>query len=241
MADIEIKGTIVANDDKWIYEYFDIGAVCPKDVSGILREAAGEDVTIQINSGGGDVFAGNEIYYLLNGYQAKKTADIIFAASAATIIACAGDTVRAVPGAQYMIHNVSSMQSGDHRDMDHMAQILRNANRSICNIYRLKTGLSEKELLKLMNEETWMDATKAREHGFVDEIIGDNGMLSTVQPLGLYNSTAQILSEEVKEKIRNTVKNPASLGNRAGADFFIQQETLKLLRMRGETRNEKKI
>lgn len=235
MPDIEVKGTVVSNDDVWIYDWFEIENVSPNKIKKALEGAKGQDITVQINSGGGDVFAGNEIYYLISSYKGKKTVDIVgLAASAATIIACAGDTVRAAPGAQYMIHNVSSMQSGDYRDMDHMSDILKNANKSISNIYQLKTGKSEKELLKLMNDETWMDATKAKEYGFVDEIIGDNGTLS--RPLSIYNSTAQILSDEVKEKIRNTVKNPDS--QKGNSDFLVAQENLNLLRMRGEVKHE---
>lgn len=233
MPDVEIKGTIVTNDDKWIYDWFEIQATCPKDIQKALADADGKDVTIQINSGGGDVFAGNEIYYLIKSYKGKKTIDIVgFAASAATIIACAGDTVRAVPGVQYMIHNVSCGAQGDYHDMEKTSEILQNANKSISNIYRLKTGMSEAALLAFMDKETWLDATKAKEYGFIDEIIGDTGELS--KPLTLYNSTAQILSEEVKQKIRNEVKNPN--GNETDSDFLMQKNKLNLLKLKGELR-----
>lgn len=233
MPDIDIKGTIVGNDDGWIYDYFGIQNVTPAKVKKALEDAKGQDVTIQINSGGGDVFAGNEIYYLIASHSGRKTVDIVgLAASAATIIACAGDTVRAVPGAQYMIHNVSSSQQGDYKAMDHMSEILKNANKTISNVYRLKTGMSEAELLQLMDREKWMDVTKAKECGFIDEIIGDNGTLAEAGTL--YNAYAQILSDEVKNKIRNTVKNPDS---DADSVFLIEQENLKLLKMRGEFKN----
>lgn len=206
--DIEVKGTIVPNDDAWIYDYFGIENTCPAKVREALEKAKGDKVTIQVNSGGGDVFAGTEIYYLISNYKGKTTVDIMsFAASAATIICCAGDSVRASPGAQYMIHNVSCGAYGDYNEMDHTSEILRNANKAISNIYRVKTGMSEAELLELMNKESWLDATKAKELGFVDEIIGDNGLLAS-RPLTIHNSVAQILSDEVKNTIRNTVRNP---------------------------------
>ena len=135
---------------------------------------------------------------------------------------------------QYMIHNVSCGAYGDYNEMDKTSEILQNANRSISNIYRLKTGMSEEELLGLMNEETWMDATRARDLGFVDEIIGDNGTLAR-RPLTLTNSFAKILDEEVKEKIRNTVKNPLQ-DAKTDADFLIQRNQLNLLRLKGEQR-----
>jgi enoyl-CoA hydratase/carnithine racemase len=134
-----------------------------------------------------------------------------------------------------MIHNVSCGAWGDYREMDHTSEVLQNANKSISNIYRIKTGLSEKDLLELMDKETWMDATKAKEFGFVDEIIGDGGKLED-KPLTLRNAAGgfcKILDEEVKEKIRNTVRKPATAME---ADFSIQRNKLNLLRLRGGQR-----
>lgn len=232
MEVIEIKGTIVDDDDKWIYDWCGITSVGPKSVRDAIEKADGDDITVQVNSGGGDVFAGNEMYYLLANYRGCVTVDIIgLAASAATIVSCAGARVRATPGAQYMIHNVSTSCDGDYRVMNHTSGVLVNANKSVSNIYRLKTGMQERELLKLMNEETWMDATRAMELGFIDEIIGDNGVLT--RPFSIYNSAAQILSEEVKEKIRNSVKKPD--GNEyTDVDILREKQKLNLLRMKGE-------
>lgn len=234
MPDIEIKGTIVDDDDGWIYDWFGIANTTAKKVKNGLEEAKGEAVTVKVNSGGGDLFAGNEIYYLLKAYRGWVTVDIMgLAASAATVICCAGNRVRANPGAQYMIHNVSCVAAGDYNAMDHASQVLQNANKAVSNIYQLKTGMSEQELLDLMNQESWMDATKAKEYGFVDEIIGDGGQLSQAVPV-LHNAAgryAKILDEEVKEKIRNTVKKPGT-----DADFSIQRNMLNLMRLRGGQR-----
>lgn len=234
--DIEVKGTIVSNDDAWIYDYFGIENTCPAKVREALEQAKGDKVTIQVNSGGGDIFAGTEIYYLISNYKGKTAVDIMgFAASAATIICCAGDTVRATPGAQYMIHNVSCSAYGDYNEMDHTSKILRNANKAISNIYRVKTGMSETELLELMNKESWMDATKAKELGFVDEIIGDNGLFNS-KPFTIHNSVAKILSDEVKNKIRASVKNPNAPDTpESGLD--VQKNRLELLRLKGEIKH----
>ena len=234
--DIEVKGTIVSNDDAWIYDYFEIENTCPAKIKKALAEANGEGVTIQVNSGGGDVFAGTEIYYLISDYKGKTTVDIVgFAASAATIICCAGDVVRATPGAQYMIHNVSCGAYGDYNEMDHTSDILRNANKAISNIYRVKTGMKEVALLELMNKETWMDATKAKELGFVDEIIGGNGLLGS-GPITIHNSIAKILSDEVKNKIRASVKNPSGQ-EKSAPDITMQKNRLELLRLKGELKH----
>ena len=221
MPNIEIKGTIVSNDDGWIYDYFGIENTTPKKIRDALAETD-KPVTVEINSGGGDLFAGNEIYYMLHERD-SVTVDIVgMAASAATIIACGGKTVRAVPGLQYMIHNVSCGAYGDYNEMDKTSEILQNANVSVSNIYQLKTGMSEKELLKLMNEESWFDAKRAKELGFIDEIIGENKKRT------LNNAFCQILSDEVKERIRSTVSNPEEL-----KDLEIKQKQLTLLKLKG--------
>lgn len=228
MARVEIKGTIVTNDDKWIYEWFGMEAVCPKDVMKSLRDAGGEDLQIEVNSGGGDIFAGNEIYYLIHEYNGKTTADIVgFAGSAATIICCAANRVRAVPGAMYMIHNVSGSGHGDYRALQHSSEVLKTANQSISNIYRMKTGMTDTELLALMDKESWMDAKTAKEKGFIDEIIGENGRL--------YNACfANVLPQEVLEKMRNMAPHQ----DKNNPDFLMQKNRLELLRLKGEMRNE---
>ena len=201
---ITINGTICSNDDKEIYDWLNMEAVCPRDVDKVLTGT--EDVTLLINSGGGDVMAGNEIYSALKRYEGKVTAEITgYAASAATIIACGADLVRANPGTQYMIHNVSTFAGGDKNDMESTAQILKTMDRSIANIYRLKTGMEIDELLAMMDSSSgnmgkWMDAVEAKKYGFIDEIIGDNGSLA--QPITIYNGFGTILGDEVKSSIR---------------------------------------
>lgn len=223
MPNIEIKGTIVSNDDGWIYDYFGIENTSPKKIRDALSESS-KPVTVEINSGGGDLFAGNEIYYMLHE-RGNVTVDIVgLCASAATIAACGGKTVRAIPGCQYMIHNVSCGAFGDYNEMDKTSEILQNANKAVSNIYQLRTGLSEEELLKLMNEETWMDAVRCKELHFIDEIIGESKKRT------LNNAFCQILSDEVKERIRATVSNPEEL-----KDLEIKQKQLNLLKLKGGT------
>jgi len=241
MKTIPIKGTIVSNDDKWIYDWFDIEAVCPKDVAKQLNEANGEDITVEINSGGGDVFAGNEIYYMFTQYKGNMSIDIVgFAGSAASIIAMAGKT-RIVPSGLMMIHNVSGNAQGDYHVMDKTSDVLKTANKAIANAYMTKTGLSQEKLLALMNEEKWMDAKEAVELGFVDEIINDNGKITKPPIKNLYNAMfVNILSPEVIEKVRNTIKNPDSIEGNAEPDFLMQkmQSQINLLKLKGERRYE---
>jgi ATP-dependent Clp protease protease subunit len=197
MAKVTIKGVIVGDDEKWIYDWFGIQATSPRDVAKEIAAANGGDLEVDINSGGGSVFAGSEIYTALKSYTGNVTVRILgIAASAASVIAMAGKKVTISPTAQIMIHNVSSRQEGDHRNMEHMAKVLRGADETIANAYMLKTGMTQDEILALMGEETWMTPQKALEHGFVDEVM--------FQEIKLAASYCNMLPAEVVEKMRNT-------------------------------------
>lgn len=167
---INVKGTVVSDDDAWIYNWFGIEAVSPNAISAALAEANGDDVVIRINSNGGDIFAGSEIYDLISSYGGNVLIRIVgMAASAASVIAMAAESEIAPTGLM-MIHNVQSGTHGDYREMEHSAEVLREANRSIMLAYREKTGMSEDELLSLMDNETFMSADTAIEFGFVDKM-----------------------------------------------------------------------
>src|SRR5690606_38566253 len=124
------------NDDKWIYEWFGLEATSPKDITDVIEKLDGEDLEIEINSPGGNVFAGSEIYTALKNYPGKVTINIVgLAASAASVAAMSGDVVRISPTAQIMIHNARNRQEGDYRAMQHSAEVLENVNKSIANAY----------------------------------------------------------------------------------------------------------
>lgn len=209
MAKVNVKGTIVDSEDKWIYEWFDMEATCPKDIEKAIDNANGEDLEIYINSGGGSVFAGSEIYTLLKDYKGNSIVKIVgIAGSAASVIAMAGKKIVMSPTAQIMIHNVSCRSAGDYRDMKHTAEILENANKAICNAYVLKTEMKQEELLDLMNNETWLNAQKAKEYGFIDEVMFDEGKQLTNN---INNS--MLLPDEVINKIRNLLNENKKQNN----------------------------
>ena len=169
MKVIPIKGTIVSNNDSWIYDWFGWDYTAPKNVA--LPET-GEDIEVHINSGGGDVYAGSEIYTALRSYSGKVVVKIVgIAASVASVIAMAGDEVEISPTAQIMIHNVSSNVSGDHNALLHEAEVLEGFNKSIANAYIYKTGKALDDLLSLMDKTTWFDAESAVNQGFADKIM----------------------------------------------------------------------
>ena len=232
---INIKGPIVSNSDAWIYEWFGIEATSPQKVNDALEKANGEDIEVEINSGGGSVFAGSEIYTALKSYKGDVIVKIVgLAASAASVIAMAGNKVMMSPTAQIMIHNVSSRAEGDYRDMEHTADVLKNADNTIANAYRIKTGKTQEELLALMDKETWMTADKAKELGFVDEIMFEND-----SQLVASTDYSGMLPPEVINKIRNTIKNP-DIDMNNDSDILMQQSKAKLnlLKLKGEMNNE---
>ena len=134
--------------------------------------AGNGDITVWINSPGGDCVAAAQIYNMLTNYKGKVTVKIDgIAASAASVIAMAGDTVLVSPVSMLMIHNPATIAWGDHAQMQKAIDMLSEVKESIINAYVLKTGLSRPKLSHLMDAETWMDANKAVELGFADEIM----------------------------------------------------------------------
>ncbi|MBF0843013.1 Clp protease ClpP, partial [Streptococcus danieliae] len=163
MTKIEIKGTIVSDSHAYIYQYFGIPYTSPASV--VLPDN-GEDVLVEINSGGGEVFAGSEIFTKLKAYQGKVTAQVVgLAASAASFILMGADEIEISPTAQIMIHNAWSEAVGDSKDMLHEAGVLEGINQSIMKAYMMKSDLTEAELHDLMDSETWMGADRAIELG----------------------------------------------------------------------------
>lgn len=130
------------------------------------------DITLWINSPGGDCVAAAQIYNMLSEYPGKVTVKIDgIAASAASVIAMAGSDVQMSPVSMMMIHNPATIAWGDHTEMKKAMELLDAVKESIINAYVLKTGQSRAKLSHLMDAETWMDANKAVELGFADGIL----------------------------------------------------------------------
>ena len=130
------------------------------------------NITVWINSPGGDVFAAAQIYNMLMDYTGQVTVKIDgLAASAASVIAMAGGEVHMSPVSMLMVHNPATIAIGDSEEMLRAKALLDEVKESIINAYELKTGLSRTRLSHLMNDETWMNAHKAVELGFADKIM----------------------------------------------------------------------
>ena len=135
-------------------------------------EAEEGDVTVWINSPGGNVFAAAEIYTMLKDYAGKVTVKVAsLAASAASVVAMAGDTVQMSPTALLMLHDPSTVAMGNTRDMEKAIAALNEVKEAIVNAYAAKSGLRRGRIADLMSEETWLNAKKAVELGFADEVL----------------------------------------------------------------------
>ena len=130
------------------------------------------DFTLWINSPGGNVFAAAEIYTMIRDYPGNVTVRIAsIAASAASVVAMAGNLVQISPTGLLMIHDPSTIAMGNAKDMEKAITTLNEVKESIINAYAFKTGLSRNRISKLMSDETWLNAKKAVELGFADEIL----------------------------------------------------------------------
>ena len=171
--------------------------VTPKIFRDELMSGEG-DITVWINSPGGDCIAAAQIYNMLLEYKGNVTIKIDgIAASAASVVAMAGNKVIMSPVSMLMIHNPMTMDAGDTTEMKKAISMLTEVKESIINAYELKTGMNRDKIAKLMDAETWMDANKAVELGFADEILSRE---SSVKPSAMMYSE-NVVSRKLWNKI----------------------------------------
>lgn len=169
-ADGEIEVLGVIGEDPW-------GGECTtaKMVKDQLKSIGKAPVLVTINSPGGDAFEGIAIYNLLREHAGKVTVNVLgLAASAASIIAMAGDTIRMGEGAFLMIHSSSGLVMGNQQDMREFADLLQSIDDSVANLYAARTGKSVAAITEMMEKETWLSAGEAIKSGFADTSISDD-------------------------------------------------------------------
>lgn len=156
----------VIGEDSW-----DGSGFSAKRMAGALRSVGGNAVTVNINSPGGDLFDGIAIYNLLREHPAKVTVQVMgWAASAASIIAMAGDEIRMGLGTFMMVHNAWGMVIGNRHDMREGAELFEQFDSAIGDIYAARSGLKRAEISSLMDAETFMGAADAVAKGFADSV-----------------------------------------------------------------------
>lgn len=190
----------------------------PKKFADTLQSCSGRDLVIRINSGGGDVFAAQAIYNLLRTYDGAKTVRIDgLAASAATVVACAGDSVIMPDNALFMIHNPACLlwDYYDAQDLAGMVERLETVKQIIVNVYLKRVGnaLSEEEIRQMMDAETWMTADEAQNYGFVDQLDDEASVTNSLRDGTLFvNSIPCNLSRFRNQKGIQKVLNQKKKG-----------------------------
>lgn len=200
-----LNGTIA--EDSWFDD-----EVTPQIFKDELNSGTG-NITVYINSYGGDCVAAAQIYNMLTNYNGKVTIKIDgIAASAASVIAMAGDKVLMSPVSVIMIHNPLIMVCGDHKEMEKAIDMLAEVKESIINAYEYKTGLSRAKLSHLMESETWMNANKAVELGFADGISekADNAPIADAVMFS-QRAVSNALMNKLNAKYKPTVTKQAEI------------------------------
>ena len=197
---LELYGTIA--EESWFDD-----DITPRMFKDELNSGSG-DITVWINSPGGDCVAASQIYTMLMDYKGNVTVKIDgIAASAASVIAMAGTKVLMAPTALMMIHNPMTGAFGDHEDMQKAIEMLNEVKESIINAYEIRTNLSRAKLSHLMSSETWMNAKKAIELGFADEILTDEKTVADVPAFAFSSKAVELaLINKITAKAKPVVK-----------------------------------
>ena len=185
-AEITLYGDVLDSlpRDWWTNEVIEGQYITPEGFMDDLAAVRGKsEVVIKLNSCGGDVYTGIAIHNALKGLSGHKTVIVEgIAASAASVIACAGDEVQVYPGSIMMIHGVSTMFADwmTLADLKKAVKSVDAVERSLAAIYSTKTGIEEEAVRNMMANELWMTGAQAIEKGFADTMLGDNGMTASL-------------------------------------------------------------
>ena len=191
-------------DDEWLADIFD--SKTAKQFKAELNSGTG-DISVWINSEGGDCFAAAEIYNALKAYRGKVTVKVdAVAFSAASVIAMAGDVVEISPVGLLMIHNPFSWTEGDSAEMRAAADMLDEVKETIINAYELKTKLPRKKLAQMMDDETFLHAQASVELGFADKIIGEANQQASQAKISSRRQVMNCIKAALKISRRNEDK-----------------------------------
>ena len=227
MKKTSIKGIIIPNDYQWIYDLFEVDATSPKKLAKDLEDADGDDVVVEVNSPGGYVTAGSELYTALRTYKGAVTIDVVGQAASAASVAAMARHNRIAPTATLMIHNVSmDGVSGDYHDMDKASATLQELTKSMANAYVDKTGMDRKQILKMMDEERTITADDAVKEGFIDELIPEAEEKVALNATAL-GERCSVIPESVIERISKLVNHQPE-----GADLAMAR--IKVLELESE-------
>lgn len=249
-AELYISGDIMDDLSKEFDEKIwglENSGTAPSSFRKELEEVKDKKLTVYIDSYGGDVFAASDIYTMLKEHKGEITVKITgVAASAASVIAMAGDKILMSSTAVMMIHNPSTVAMGDHNEMEKAAEVLDTIKNSIINAYHQKTGLPKNEISDLMEQETWFDCDTAIEKGFADGKIDETVIPQNVvedcikRKMVVYNSLKKPQFEEIKHKLQLPTENTdeQKVDNSASIEADLQE--LELLKLKNSLLGAKK-
>ncbi len=201
--------------------------ITPKKFKAELMESGG-DISVWINSPGGDVFAASQIYNMLKEYKGKVTVKVDgLAASAASVIAMAGDEILMSPVAMLMIHNPSTLIWGEEADMVKAKEMLAEVKESIVNAYELKTSLSRNKISKMMDMETWMSAKKAVELGFADKVLYEDTDSSIPVDNGFIFEKVTVVNSLINKFPKNQKEEPNNEDDASYRDLITRLNLIK--------------
>lgn len=192
VAAIKDSDTTISILDVIGEDYWSGTGVTANRISAALRSIGSQDITVRINSPGGDMFEGIAIYNLLRSHPAKVTVEVLgWAASAASIIAMAGDEIRMGLGSFMMVHNAWGLVIGNRHDMREAASLFDQFDAALADIYEARTGMARTDIEQLMDAETFMTAAQAFEKGFADAV--DDGVDTVINAKA--HASAQVRPE----------------------------------------------
>ncbi|MDU4960033.1 MAG: Clp protease ClpP [Sporomusaceae bacterium] len=199
--------------------------ITPKKFKAELTAAAG-DIAVWLNSPGGDVFAASQIYTMLKEYESKVTVKIDgIAASAASVIAMAGDEIVMSPVAMMMIHNPATVVFGEAADLASGIKLLNEVKESIINAYEQRTGLPRGKISNMMDAETWFSAQKAVELGFADKILYAPDAQDAAE--GFIFDRLTVTNAFLRKLPKDKEKSPAALAGTPHKELLTRLELLK--------------
>lgn len=226
-SEVRISGEIIDDEWVWLYNWYGIPYAAPNKFRKALSELNGQDITVWIDSPGGDVFAGIGIYTALMEHRGNVTVKIDGKAfSAASIIAMAGGEILMSPGSMMLVHNPWTYAEGEAKDMRHAADILDEVKEAIMNVYELRTGRTREEISAIMDEETPMAPKRAIEEEFADGMLYTeeveavkNHFMSTYRPaiMNSFNKSLE-MALEIKEKQKVEPEEVKELEPKEGKD-----------------------
>ncbi|MEH7088105.1 head maturation protease, ClpP-related [Priestia megaterium] len=229
-VELRIEGDIVSDSRAWIYEWFGEPAASPNAFRNELSQYKGQDITLWIDSYGGDVFAAAGIYNALKSHSGKITAKIDSKAmSAASVIAMAADEILMSPVGIMMIHNPLTGASGDMRDLRKAADVLDTVKETILNAYVAKTNKSRSTISALMDDETYMSASDAVKNGFADGIIGEEEEKSNVMNFSFNRFAIMNSANESMQKLLDFEKARQAAAAPLNTAEDLETEKQKLL------------